>query len=111
MPAIRLFVPAIFLATAVAATPALAASDNPRPFPAAIVSFADLDLTSRAGVRKLDRRLARAVRDVCSSFGRYSAREVDEAQRCRTETRANLQARRAAVLAAARGGAIQLGGR
>jgi UrcA family protein len=107
MLATRFFVPAILLATA-AAAPVQAVRGSPRPYPAAIISFADLDLATRAGVAKLDRRLAQAVREVCSSFGRYSAREVDETQRCRTATRANLQARRAQVIAAARSGAIRL---
>jgi UrcA family protein len=53
---------ALALATAVVAVPAAAAAEQP---PSIAVHYTDLDLTSAAGQKQLDRRLERAAREVC----------------------------------------------
>ena len=75
------------------------------------VSFADLDLTSPAGQAQLDRRLEDAVRQVCGSAYPVDLQTVTEVQRCRRETRANIQAQRNDALAQAHNRRIQLSAR
>jgi UrcA family protein len=59
------------------------------------VSYGDLDLSSEAGVKTLDRRLATAIRSVC---GAYDGSVIPErrfaVQRCLTEKRAEVAALR-----------------
>lgn len=68
--------------------PATAGSVN-----VSLVRIADLDLSSEAGLRTLDRRLARAAREVCGEtsdadlVGRNAARE------CRTQVMVEVRAR------------------
>jgi UrcA family protein len=54
---------ALALATMALATPAVAADDQ---LPSVAVHYGDLDLTSEAGQKRLDSRLERAAREVCS---------------------------------------------
>lgn len=86
---------------AILATPApLAAQAAPSGLPTAAVVVGDLDLASASGHKMLERRVARALEDVCSSY----ANAVDQSQemrvtQCRREARADfdrhLAARRA----------------
>lgn len=104
----------ILLAAAVAAvlfSSAAVAETRDRPFPSTAVSYADLDLNTRAGRARLDRRLDEAVRTVCGSFGLYTTREAHRQQQCRSEARARLEAQRSEALAAADHGGAATGGR
>jgi UrcA family protein len=97
-------VPLALIAAAIAATPA--AADQGRR-----VSYADLDLTSESGIATLDARIDRAVRQICGSASPSDLRGRHYVQRCRTETRASVQARRSDALAQARDRSIQLASR
>lgn len=46
------------------------------------VRFADLDLTSAAGVTALDQRIDRATRSVCGVNGARTLQEITDARRC-----------------------------
>ena len=92
----------IMLAACVAApffAPALA-----QPFQAErveIVRVADLDLSSKAGVRALDRRIDRAVREVCGTASDADLEGQNEVRQCRTATRDRLALERDRALASA----------
>lgn len=101
---IRSVAPAL-IAAAIAVSPAAASSGSQR------VSFADLDLTTPAGIAELDARLERAVRDVCGEPWPRDLRGRRYIEQCRTETRATLQAQRGDALAQAQNRAVQLASR
>ena len=79
----------IFLATLLAftATPALA---EPPAMATAKVQVADLDLSSAAGQRALDRRLNQAVVEVCGTASEVDIEGKNDVRRCRSETLARL---------------------
>ena len=65
-----------------------------------VVSYGDLNLRSEAGVKTLDRRLANAIRSVCGEHdGSAGAEHRFTAQRCVTEKRAEVAARRNRAIA------------
>lgn len=70
--------------------------------PSATVSFADINLTSEAGVEMLDSRIRRAAREVC---GRPESNAAfgGPVRQCLRETIAAAQTTRNEVIAAARG--------
>ena len=90
----------IFLATLLAftATPALA---EPAAISTAKVQVADLDLSSPQGQRALDRRLTRAVIEVCGAASDADLSGKNEVRRCRAETLATLSDERNSRIAAA----------
>jgi len=59
-----------------------------------VVSFADLDLSRKADVRRLDRRIALAVEDVCGSASSADPAGRNDVRRCRVETTARLTSER-----------------
>ncbi|MEZ0241805.1 MAG: UrcA family protein [Sphingomonas sp.] len=65
-------------------TLALAFVAAPNDAPGVRVSYADLDLSSPAGVATLDRRLARAVNSVCPDSLSKRLSEIHAVQACRT---------------------------
>ncbi|WP_068090690.1 UrcA family protein [Novosphingobium rosa] len=90
------------LSCTLAATPALAQSEAPQRF----VSYADLDLTTRAGQDMLHSRVLHAVDDVCGrpapgDFG--PMREV--IMNCRNTARISTRSQVQMALANAHGGA------
>lgn len=66
------------------------------------VTTADLDLSTRDGVARLDRRLAAAARDVCHRPGAGLSNRPAEA-RCRAEALAAVADRRGQLIAVAQG--------
>jgi UrcA family protein len=82
-----------------AISPALANDAAP---PSVTVHVADLDLTSPAGQRALDRRLDRAVRSVCADGGfRTGSRIMSrEGQACLAKARASVRDQVAALTTA-----------
>jgi len=54
------------------------------------VRHADLDLDTRSGRAKLNRRIALALESVCGSYANRSIDEQDEVTRCRREANARL---------------------
>ena len=69
-----------------------------------IVRTADLDLSSDAGQRELDRRIVQAARDVCGEASNVDLEGKNEVRQCREETIAEAASQREQLLAAARSG-------
>jgi len=87
-----LLISAAFLA-ALAAFPAAAqtvAASRP-------VSYADLDLGTRAGRAQLDRRIAVAVEAICGSYAGAASSDTRDIDRCRASTRAGIEGQLAAL--------------
>lgn len=79
----------IFIATLLAftATPALA---EPPALATAKVQVADLNLSTAAGQRALDRRISQAVIEVCGTASDADVEGKNDVRRCRAETLARL---------------------
>ena len=106
MTRIRLIIPTLLLAS-LAANPAHAGWSDPAR---QIVSYADLDLSTPAGVATLDGRIDRAIRKVCGKA--YMDLNTSQAVRqCRKDTFSSVQHQRASVLAAATDKSIQFSAR
>ncbi|HEX6604851.1 MAG TPA: UrcA family protein [Sphingomicrobium sp.] len=74
------------------------------PLPEINISYvhtADLDLSSRAGQRTLDLRLARAARDVCGTASDVDLEGRNDVRKCRDDTLASARAKRDGLIAAA----------
>ena len=67
-----------------------------------VVSFDDLDLTSEADVRILDRRIRSAVQAACGPTSDADPAGNNDVRRCRAETSALIEARRTVAIAEAR---------
>jgi UrcA family protein len=94
------------LAVVLGSTPILA-----QP-PAGTVRISDLDLATPAGVAKLDRRIDRAVAQLCGAAFPTDLNGRAQIDSCRAETMKSVTDRRAMLLARAGGsGAIALKGR
>ena len=96
----------IALASALITTAVIRAAPALAEAPAAqtnvsLVRTADLDLSSDAGRRQLDRRLARAAREVCGTASDADLAGKNEVRQCRDEVLAQARANRDAMLAAA----------
>jgi len=103
------------LLTAVAATTiAFLATPGATQTPAAangqlVVSYADLDLSSEAGVRTLDRRIRTAVQQACGPVSDFDPAGKNRVRDCQDETLALARAQRDVAIAAANGPAqVQL---
>lgn len=68
-------------------------------FPSVDVRTADLDLASADGQRRLDDRLWRAARQVCTMTAMRDLAESRLADRCRADSLARARAARGAVIA------------
>jgi UrcA family protein len=62
-----------------------------------LVSYADLDLGTRAGRTQLDRRIAAAVEAICGSYADPAATETREIDRCRAAARTGIETQLAAL--------------
>lgn len=67
-----------------------------------VVSYADLDLGTARGVRTLDRRIDRAVRQACGWASDFDLAGQNDLRRCRKETIAQIAARRSLAIDGAR---------
>jgi UrcA family protein len=90
----------IFLATLLAftATPALA---EPPVTITSTVQTADLDLSSKAGQRALDRRLSIAAKEVCGTASDVDIAGKNDVRNCRAEVLASVATDRDQRIAAA----------
>ena len=70
-----------------------------------VVSYADLNLGSQEGIAMLDRRIARAIRDLCGPYPGSPSWNL-QVRRCRAEARASAHPQR--ELALRNAGAIQV---
>lgn len=71
------------------------------------VAYADLDLSSPAGVAMLDRRISRATATICDNLPHSDSFRNIAVERCRKTLTQYVEPQRQQVLAA-RGGAAQL---
>ena len=95
---------ALITGVAIKAAPALA-EEVPIEQNVTLVRTADLDLSTAAGQRRLDHRLANAARDVCGEASDVDVAGKNEVRRCRDETLATVRAQRDSTLVAAQRGA------
>jgi UrcA family protein len=65
------------------------------------VGYADLDLSTRAGVRTLDRRIRSAVELACGPISSFDLRGKNIVLDCRAETLAEARSQRDVAIAAA----------
>ena len=80
--------------------------------PAGTVRYSDLDLGTPAGIAKLDRRIDRAVAQLCGSAFPTDLDARAEVDRCRMQTMQSVSGPRATLLAHAGGpGQLALKGR
>jgi UrcA family protein len=91
------------LAAASTAAPALAQA----PTAEVVVSYADLDLSSPAGQRALDRRLVHAVREACGDASDADLHGKNLVRSCRTDTARVLERQRAEAFASTRRGSAE----
>lgn len=91
------------IASAATVTPTVAKAFEPVTV-SSIVHTTDLDLSSDAGQRELDRRIVQAARDVCGAASNVDLEGKNEARQCRADTIAKAGAQREQLLAAARSG-------
>jgi UrcA family protein len=96
-----------FLITAavIKATPALAAEPVQPAINVSHVRTADLDLSTTAGQRVLDLRLAHAAREVCGIASDVDLEGKNNDRKCRVEVLANAKNQRDELVAAAGRGA------
>jgi UrcA family protein len=100
MTAIRIVIAsALITAAALKAVPALAETSAAR-VDVSIVHTADLDLSSEAGKRRLEHRLANAAREVCGTASDVDLQGRNDVRACRSD-----------VLAKARSEGAELAGR
>jgi UrcA family protein len=66
-----------------------------------VVHTADLDLTSDAGKRQLDRRLSQAARDVCGTASDFDLEGKNDVRACRDQVLARAHSDRDQLLASA----------
>ncbi len=64
------------------------------------VGFADLDLTTRGGVRTLDRRIASAIKEACGTMSDADPAGKNAVRRCRKDAALQVVARRDQVVEA-----------
>ena len=88
---------ALITAAALKGVPALA---EPAPVAVSVVTTADLDLTSAAGQRQLQVRLAHAAREVCGTASDADLKGKNDVRKCRDVVLAEANAQREQILAA-----------
>ena len=94
---LKILFPLALLATGLQASPLLAETT-----PAARVAYGDLNLASEAGVKTFDRRIARAINQVCDSKSGHLAMYANWSEnQCRSAQQTQIQPRRDAAIARA----------
>jgi UrcA family protein len=101
---LKLMIPALLL-SAFAPSVALAQDTG---HAAVHVAYRDLDLKTPAGVKQLDRRLQRAIAEVCPDFRMTDLTRQRVVEKCRAEKWAGVADQRAAVLRSGRGDAMAM---
>jgi len=92
---LKLMIPALLLAAFI---PNAALAEQERHV-AIHIAYHDLDLRNPAGVKQLDRRIERAVAEVCPDSNETDLARKLAVVRCRDEKRADVAGQRARVLA------------
>ena len=97
-------------ALGLSASPAFAQA--PAGSPQIVVSYSDLDLSSKRGQRTLDRRLRTAVQSACGPTSDADPAGKNDVMQCRAETLAEARAARDVALASrAQSARIQIAAR
>ena len=97
---------ALIAGAAIKAVPALAETNSPE-VAVSVIHTADLDLTSDAGKRQLDRRLSIAAREVCGTASDFDLEGKNAVRECRDLVLANAREQGATLIAQnRRGGSI-----
>lgn len=99
-------VSALITAGAIKAAPAFAETPAAPQTYVRYVQTADIDLSSESGQRALDHRLAQAAREVCGDPSDVDLVGQNKARECRKDAVENAGAKREALLAAAKRGAV-----
>ena len=89
---------ALITGAALKAVPALAETNSPE-VAVSVVHTGDLDLTSDAGKRQLDRRLSIAAREVCGTASDFDLEGKNEVRECRDLVLANAREKGEALIA------------
>jgi UrcA family protein len=98
-----------FAAAATTLTAAPALSQPVADGAAIVVSYADLDLSTRAGIRTFDRRIRTAVEQACGSISSTDPAGRNDVAQCRADGLALARAQRdTAVAALTAGREVQL---
>ena len=93
---------ALTFAAAAASLPAAPAAAQGVPAQTTLaVSYADLDLTTEAGIRTLDRRILSAVQQACGPASAFDLAGTNRVRACRADALARLSAQRDTAIAAA----------
>ena len=100
---LKLMIPAVLLS---AVLPAAALAQETRAD--VHVAYRDLNLQSPAGVKVLDRRIARAIAEVCPDFVGFDLARKRATSRCRAVKHAEVADQRNAVLKNAARGTVEL---
>ena len=90
------------IASATTITPTVQAAEPDAGI--SVVQTADLDLSSAAGQRALERRIAQAAREVCGTPSDADLEGKNDVRKCRKDTIARVSAQREQLLASARSG-------
>jgi len=94
---------ALVTGLAIRATPALS---QPPEFNVSIVRTADIDLSTRAGQRLLDRRLIIAAGEVCGEASDVDLKGKNDVRKCRDDVLAAARANARTIVAAKAGETI-----
>ncbi|MDQ3247061.1 MAG: UrcA family protein [Pseudomonadota bacterium] len=105
-PILLMFASAAVTAGLLLATPASAEPLADAATHVILVRTAGLDLSSNAGRRRLDARLARAAREVCGTASDADLNGKNDVRRCRVETLARAVTQKDALVAATERGAL-----
>jgi UrcA family protein len=106
-PFVIAIVSALITAGALKAAPALAETpSSSADTQVSLVRTADLDLSSKAGQRQLEARIAQAAREVCGTPSDADLVGQNKARQCRHDAIAQATSSRDALLAAANRGAV-----
>ena len=92
----------IVAAVAAAAFATPVSAQTPPETQRIVVDHADLDLTSRAGIARLDRRILTAIQAACGPTSDADPAGQNRARSCRKTAAAQVKAQRDLALAAAR---------
>ena len=101
---------AIVTAAAIKAVPVLAEPTS-ADVAVSVVHTADLDLTTDAGKRQLDRRLTFAAREVCGTASDFDLEGKNEVRECRELVLANAREKGAVLIAQGQSGSIMVASR
>lgn len=96
-----ILIAALAFAATGAAMLATPASAQPPAGATVAVSYADLDLTTPAGIRTLDRRILSAVRQACGPTSDFDPAGRNLVEACRSDALERLSAQRETAIAAA----------